>query len=249
MFPTMYHNNNFCYTEASLTPYYVYSSFTQMYHVNGSSNAPTEQCYSSYDHQQPVQYPVANQAGFPTLPLEAQVVFPIQDTQPYGFASDAAESLYIADGSEYANNLMESQYSDSNLYTTNDTTLLSNIGDITIPYMEDEDFYPGILAPSHQKGREPVLLYRIPKTDLCYVYILFTGTNGEKTTYICKECCLLNKFVPSEVTNLCYFVEDPIRAGHICYPQRFRKEMEARKAVMAPYRSGGDDSGLGDSFN
>ncbi|VDO39412.1 unnamed protein product [Haemonchus placei] len=247
MFPTMY-PNNFYYSEDPVTPCYVYSSFTQMYHVYGSSNASTEQYYSSYNHQQPVQYPVANQAGFPTLPLEAEAVFPIQDTQPYGFAGDGAESLYIADGSEYANNPLESQYSDSNLYATNET-LPSNIGDITIPYMEDDDFYPGILAPSHQKGREPVLLYRIPRTDLCYVYILFTGTHGEKTTYICKECCLLNKFVPAEVTNLCYFVEDPIRAGHICHPRRFRKEMEARKAVMALYRSGRDDSGLGDSFN
>ncbi|KAK6041859.1 hypothetical protein COOONC_20637 [Cooperia oncophora] len=241
MYASMFHSN-FYYTETAPTPYFVYGSFTQTYDAYGNPYPPMEEFYSSYDAQPSMQFPDMNQAGLPTLPFESQTTFPTPDAQPYGYESTPAEPLYIGDIPSYMNDSSQEQIS-----IFNNSAAFSDVSDTTVPYVEEGGFYPGILAQAH-RSRQPVLIYHIPKTDLCYVYNRFDDTYGEKATYICRGCSMLKRHVQAEVISLCYFTEDPVRAGHICHPKCFSKEMAARKAVTATNRCMGDDSGLGESF-
>ncbi|KAK5972850.1 hypothetical protein GCK32_004983 [Trichostrongylus colubriformis] len=239
-------NCNFYYSETSAVPLCNYGSLTE---PSGNTDVSPEQYYYSYDPQLPMQLVNGNLTSFPNLMYESQAMLPMQEPHYYELGSIAAEPGYIADTSTYMSDSSQSRNSSLYLDTSDDIPSSLNTSNATIPYMNDEGFYPGIFAQSRRGKRHPVLLYRIPKTDLCYVYNRLDGTYGEKVKYICRECFLLKRYVLAEVTSFCYFTEDPVRAGHICHPKRFRKEMAARQAITARYRSAVSGCDLGQSIS
>ncbi|KIH60539.1 hypothetical protein ANCDUO_09212 [Ancylostoma duodenale] len=96
-----------------------------------------------------------------------------------------------------------------------------------------DDQFVGTFAPSY-RGAAPVLLYRIPCTDLCYVYNRVRTTDGSRGHY---------------VFNKDQFTKDPMAGGHICRPKSFAREVTSRHSARARSQSGAqNDSGFSSSF-
>ncbi|KAL6724485.1 hypothetical protein Aduo_019372 [Ancylostoma duodenale] len=114
--------------------------------------------------------------------------------------------------------------------------------------LEASEQFVGTFAPSY-RGAAPVLLYRIPCTDLCYVYNRVRTTDGSRGHYVCRECYLKKKYVPAKVFNKDQFTKDPMAGGHICRPKSFAREVTSRHSARARSQSGAqNDSGFSSSF-
>ncbi|CAJ0608869.1 unnamed protein product [Cylicocyclus nassatus] len=111
---------------------------------------------------------------------------------------------------------------------------------------DNPQHFVGTFAPSY-RGATPVLLYRIPSTDLCYVYNRIRTVDGSKGHYVCRECYLKKKYVPAKVIDDTHFVKDPMAGGHICKPKSFSKEFVSRSCARKRCHCG-DDSGISTSF-
>ncbi|EYC20521.1 hypothetical protein Y032_0021g255 [Ancylostoma ceylanicum] len=107
--------------------------------------------------------------------------------------------------------------------------------------------FVGTFAPSY-RGAAPVLLYRIPCTDLCYVYNRVRTTDGSRGQYVCRECYLKKKYVPAKVFNKTHFTKDPMAGGHICRPKSFAREVTSRHSARARSLGVQNDSGYSGSF-
>ncbi|KAK6759411.1 hypothetical protein RB195_021165 [Necator americanus] len=201
------------------------------------------QFYSSFPpnyYQMPAPMPIS--MSDPTqLPIQPNS---IQDLNFSATSYYSSELGNVSGFSQSSRNDSWLEYSQSSIHSGEDVTSEFNDSSGSV---EVSKRFAGTFAPSY-RGASPVLLYRIPSTDLCYVYNRIRTVDGLKGHYVCRECYLKKKYVPAKVANQRYFTTDPLTAGHICRPKNYAKEMTSRQSAKKRTRGQHNDSGLSNSF-
>ncbi|VDM55021.1 unnamed protein product [Angiostrongylus costaricensis] len=215
MYMTMFHSSFYCTTvtgDGTFCHRFISGTIprTSFMHPFESGTWIWPHYYSHGAHHvpQPVCFPSNPQPGFLEQgyfePSCVDPMFPFDPNCDIVAPKPSQESYYGIGNSQenhYPPQHFQENYFPVNNSLQNDTTskqVSSLMNNNYCPSLETSAFFLGI--PIFQESN-PIVLYHIPSTDLCYVYVRCELIDGRKSHYLCEGCFLKKKYVLGEVSN------------------------------------------------